>query len=55
MKYEIGDKVELKNGSVVLITDILTSMDDVIIYGASKGHSEIIPIAEDKILRKIED
>ncbi len=55
MKYEIGDKVELKNGSIVMITDILSNMNNTIVYGASKGHSEIIPITEDRTIRKIED
>lgn len=55
MKYEIGDKVELKNGCVVTITDILSNMDNIPVYGTSKGHSEVFPITEDKIVRKIED
>lgn len=50
MKYEIGDKVELDNGSIVVITDI---------KGCIKGEqcciAGIVPIPEDRIIRKIED
>ena len=49
MKYEIGDKVELTNGSIVTITDIQGSISGEQCYIAG-----ICPIPEEKIVRKIE-
>ncbi len=49
MKYEIGDKVKLKNGSVVLITDIPESLDMTLIY-----ESNGVPIREEDIIEKID-
>lgn len=50
MKYKIGDKVELKNGCIVVITDIQ--------YGISGDYCYIAnttPIPEERIMRKIQD
>lgn len=55
MKYEIGDKVELTNGSITFIKDIKYDMDNKIIYGVGNKGSEIIPVEEERILRKLED
>lgn len=50
MKYEIGDKVELKNGCIVVITDIQGSITGDYCYISNTS-----PITEDMIIRKIED
>lgn len=47
MKYQIGDKVELKNGCIVTITDIQGSLSGEYCY-----ISHTSPITEDKIVRK---
>ncbi len=49
MKYDIGDKVELKNGCIVEITEIHKNLSDEIYI------SRNIPISEDKIVRKVEE
>lgn len=49
MKYEIGDKVELTNGSIVTITDIQGSISGEQCYIAGT-----CPIPEERIVRKIE-
>ncbi len=48
MKYNIGDKVKLKNDSIVIITDIPKSLDMIPIYLAGN-----IPIKEDNIIKRI--
>ena len=50
MKYKIGDKVELTNGCIVVITDIQGSIGGEQCYIAG-----ISPIPEERIIRKIED
>ncbi len=50
MKYQIGDKVELRNGCIVVITDIRGSITGDYCYIANTS-----PIPEDRIIRKIED
>lgn len=50
MKYKIGDKVELTNGCIVIITDIQGSIGDEQCYIAG-----ISPITEERIVRKIEN
>lgn len=50
MKYKIGDKVELKNGCIAIITDIQSSLDGNCCY-----ISYMSPITEDMIIRKIDD
>ncbi len=50
MKYKIGDKVELKNGCVVVITDIRYGINGDYCYIA-----DISPIPEERILKKIEN
>lgn len=49
MKYNIGDKVKLKNESIVTITDIPKTLDMTSIYLAGN-----IPIEEDDIIEKID-
>lgn len=49
LMYEIGDKVELKNGSIVIITDILPTVDGTVIYATGN-----VPIPEENIERKID-
>ena len=48
MKYKVGDKVELKNGCIVVITDIQGSIAGDYCYIARTS-----PISEDMIIRKI--
>lgn len=50
MKYQIGDKVKLKNGCIAIITDIQSSID-----GSYCDISYMSPITEDMIIGKIED
>lgn len=50
MKYNIGDKVELKNGCIVVITDIQHGISGDYCYITG-----ISPIPEESILKKIED
>ncbi len=55
MKYQIGDKVELDNGCITEIIEIPLQNGPKPIYGTGTGHSVIVPITEDRIIRKIED
>ena len=50
MKYKIGDKVELTNGCIVVITDIQGRIGGEQCYIAGTS-----PIPEERIIRKIED
>lgn len=50
MKYKIGDKVELTNGCIVVITNIQGSIAGEQCYIAGTS-----PIPEERIIRKIED
>ena len=49
MKYKIGDKVELDNGSIVEITNIHKNLSDEMYLAGG------MPVPEEKIVRKIED
>ncbi len=52
MKYEIGDKVELESGKIVIITKIGSTVDRIEpIYGCGTPPA----IIEERIIRKIED
>lgn len=51
MKYQIGDKVELKNGSIVIINEILNTEPQAYSY----GYPTKICLPEKDIVRKIED
>lgn len=50
MKYQVGDKVKLKNGCVVTITDILEEYNA---YGY--GYPVKCIAKEDEVLYKIEE
>ncbi len=50
MKYNIGDKVELINGCIVVITNIQESIGGEKCYIAGTS-----PIPEENIIRKVED
>lgn len=50
MKYQIGDKVELTNGCIVTITDIISTIDRAELYAAG-----IVPVPLEHIKRKVED
>lgn len=50
MKYNIGDKVELKNGSIVIITDIKKCLSGDYCYIA-----RTVPIPEENIVCKVMD
>lgn len=52
MKYNIGDVVELKDGTQETIRDIRQTVDG-FIYGI--GYPVLIAKAEEEIIRKIED
>lgn len=52
MKYQVGDKVKLKNGSIITIREIAKSLDNMAyVY----GYPIKCIVAEDEILCKIED
>lgn len=51
MKYQIGDKVELKNGSIVIINKIVQTIDT-IVYSYGNNPKVILP--EDDIVCKVE-
>lgn len=48
MKYNIGDKIELKNGSIVIITDIVKGVSGDYCY-----ISHTVPISEENIVCKV--
>lgn len=51
MKYEIGDKVELKSGKTVTITNIGRTLSNPIVYFCGNPYVAI----DEEIIRKIED
>ena len=51
MKYEIGDKVELKSGRIVTITNIGRTLSNPIVYFFGNPYVAI----DEEIIRKIED
>lgn len=46
--YKVGDKIELRNGSIVEISEITQTIDGANVYRAGN-----VPIPEDNIVRKI--
>ena len=51
MKYKIGDKVQLKSGKIVTITNIGRTLSNPIVYFYGNPYMAI----DEEIIRKIED
>ena len=51
MKYQIGDKVELKSGKIVTITNIGRTLNSPIVYFYGNPYMAI----DEEIIRKIKD